>query len=316
MPATVDARELLAQYRAADRRPVAAEPLRFRGVDGLDVYNVSGPFAHVDDSGTHTLIAGRVEPRDSERSTVIIFTASERGVWQPLSGAQQLDLQDPFVFHHAGVRYLGGVELSEPTGEGAPARPWRTIVVDHSDPFAPTVVFQGPWGMKDLRFVDLADGRLGVLTRPQGGPDGRGRIGFTVVDSLAALTIAQIDAAPRLEALFLPEQWGGVNHAWLLTDGRIGLLGHIALFGEEGERHYYPMAFQLDPLTLEYTLPRILFERSDLPPGPAKRPDLTDVVFPGWVDASSAAPTIYCGVGDAAACRVDLSADALETVGA
>ena len=41
----------------------------------------------------------------------------------------------------------------------------------------------GPPKMKDIRFLQLLDGRILVLTRPQGERGGRGRIGFCVVDS-------------------------------------------------------------------------------------------------------------------------------------
>jgi hypothetical protein len=302
MALTVRTADLLADYRAGTDRTTVAERLVFTGVEGLDVYNISGVFTEAGRS----FIAGRVEARESENSTVVIFARSEDCTWAPMEGAARLTLQDPFVFHHAGVRYLGGVEIAEAIVDGQPGLKWRTMVVDHRDLAAPVVAFEGPWGMKDLRFVDLADGRLGVLTRPQGGADGRGRIGFTSVDSLAALTVAEIDAAPRLEDLFDPAEWGGVNHAWLMADGRIGLLGHIAAFDDDGGRHYYPMTFSLDPTTLDYTAPRVLFERADLPAGESKRPDLVDVIFPGWVDVAAPRPTVYCGVGDAEAYRVEL----------
>lgn len=304
MARQVRTERLLADYRKSGRLPVRAERLAFTGVGERDVYNVSGVFA--DPSDSRPLIAGRVEDRSSEWSVVVVFAESD-GAWAPVEGATSLTLQDPFVFHHAGVRYLGGVEIAEATdADGKPVLKWRTVVLDHRDPAAPVPAFEGPWGMKDLRFVDLADGRLGVLTRPQGGADGRGRIGFTAVGSLADLTVQDIDEAPRLEDLFLAEEWGGVNHAWLLDDGTIGLLGHIAAFGDAGDRHYYPIVFSLDPKTLEYTVPRILFERRDLPEGPSKRPDLEDVIFPGWVDVTAARPAVYCGVADAEAFRVEL----------
>jgi hypothetical protein len=296
---------MLADYRSGTEAPLHAHRLRFEGVDDLDVYNVSGVFTEAPgQAGGRDLIAGRVEARDSEHSVVVVFAKDDDDSWRPLPGAARLALQDPFVFVHAGSRYLGGVEISEQTADGKPVLHWRTIIYDHRDVSAPVVVFEGPWGMKDLRFVDVADGRLGVFTRPQGGDDGRGRIGFTIVDSIGALTLGDIDAAPRFEDLFVAEEWGGVNHAWLRSDGMIGLLGHIACFDDAGDRHYYPMTFAVDPVTREYTAPRMLFERRDLPPGASKRPDLADVVFPGWVDVNAPEPVVYCGVGDAEAYRV------------
>jgi hypothetical protein len=299
---------LLAEYRDRAEVPLTSHRLRFGGVDGLDVYNVSGVFTDATGaSAGRDLIAGRVEARDSEHSVVVIFAKDDDDTWHAVAGAARLALQDPFVFVHAGARYLGGVEIAEESVDGTPVLRWRTIIFDHRDLAAPVVAFEGPWGMKDLRFVDLADGRLGVLTRPQGGEDGRGRIGFTIVDSIEALTLADVEAAPRLEDLFIVEEWGGVNHAWLQPDDRIGLLGHIACFDDAGDRHYYPMTFTLDPVTRDYTAPRMLFERRDLPPGASKRPDLDDVIFPGWVDVNAPEPVVYCGVGDAEAYRVTLA---------
>lgn len=294
---------LLDEYRSRRAKPLEASRLLFTGVGDQDVYNISGLFTGGDG---RVCLAGRVEARDSERSIVVVFTENDAGQWEPLPGSPPLELQDPFVFSHAGKRYLGGVEVILAGPEDGGSSRWRTVVYDHSDLAEPELAFVGPWGMKDLRFVDLADGRLGVLTRPQGGADGPGRIGFTIAASLAQLGPADIDQAPRLLDLFVPGEWGGVNHAWLLPDGRISLLGHIACFDDAGCRHYYPMSLELDPATLKHSEPRILFERSDLPDGPVKHPDLTDVIFPGWVDLSGAAPVVYCGVSDVEAFRVVL----------
>lgn len=305
---SVTTERLLAEYRRRADGPLSVERLAFDGVGDRDVYNPSGLFS---DATGRELIAGRVEERSSEWSKVVVFERIA-GRWQVVPDAAALDLQDPFVFHHAGTRYLGGVEITEVDGEGGePVFAWRTVVLDHSDLSRPTRVFTGPWGMKDLRFVDLADGRLGVFTRPQGGEDGRGRIGFTTVESLAALTIDDVAAAPRLERLFVPEEWGGVNHAWLLADGRLGVLGHIAAFDDRGARHYHPISFAFDPATSEYTEPRILFERRDLPDGPAKRDDLRDVIFPGWADASRDPALVVCGASDAEVFAVELPVGSL-----
>ncbi|MEV1131847.1 DUF1861 family protein [Agromyces sp. NPDC049794] len=308
MGRTVTTERLLAEYRRNAAVPLAVERLSFDGVGDRDVYNPSGIFT---DASGRELLAGRVEERTSEWSKVVVFERAG-GVWQVVPDAAALDLQDPFVFHHAGTRYLGGVEITEVEGEGGtPVFAWRTVVMDHSDMSRPATAFTGPWGMKDLRFVDLADGRLGVFTRPQGSEDGRGRIGFTTVDSLAALTIDDVAAAPRLERLFVPEEWGGVNHAWLLDDGRLGVLGHIAAFDDDGARHYYPISFAFDPATSEVIDPRILFERRDLPDGPAKRADLHDVIFPGWADVAHDPQLVVCGASDAEVFAVGLPAGAL-----
>lgn len=303
VPETARIDTLLARHRAAGRPPARARRLRFTDVDGRDVYNVSAPFPG---PGGLPLLAGRVERRDDERAETVLFTVCADGSWAPLPGAARPALQDPFVFAHRGATHLGGVEIVEDLGADGPTLRYRTVVLRLDDPAAPVPAFTGPWGMKDLRFAELADGRLAVLTRPQGGADGRGRIGVTTVASLAALTLDDVAAAPRLETLFLPEEWGGVNQASVRPDGRLDLLGHIARFDEAGDRHYYPIAFVLDPVSRAHTTPRMLFERRDLPDAPAKRPDLVDVVFPGAVVPRPGGVTVLCGVGDAATFAVDL----------
>jgi hypothetical protein len=307
MPPTVRTEQLLAVYRHTGTRPRAARRLVFDGVGDRDVYNVSAPFTGPDGA---RLLAGRVEHREDERSETVVFALGTDGVWRPLPGAARPALQDPFVFRHDGATHLGGVEVVEvadaPLPDGRPTLRYRTVVLRLSDPGHPVPAFAGPWGMKDLRFAELDDGRLAVLTRPQGGADGRGRIGVTVVPSLAALSLADVAAAPRLEDLFATDEWGGVNDVTLLAHGTLGLLGHIARFDAGGDRHYYPMAFELDPGTLAYTPPRLLFERADLPVGPSKRPDLADVVFPGAMVQRHDGVTVYCGAGDAEALEVDL----------
>ncbi|WP_213284029.1 DUF1861 family protein [Cellulomonas hominis] len=307
MPPTVRTDQLLAAYRGSGHGPRAVRRLAFDGVGDRDVYNVSAPFAGPD--GT-LLLAGRVEHRADERSETVLFGRGDDGTWRPLPGAARPALQDPFVFQHDGATHLGGVEVVEvpdaPLPDGRPTLLYRTVVLRLVDPWHPASAFAGPWGMKDLRFAELRDGRLAVLTRPQGGSDGRGRIGVTVVPSLAALTLADVATAPRLEHLFAADEWGGVNQAAVLDDGTLGLLGHIARFDAAGDRHYYPFAFVLDPGTLAYTAPRLLFERADLPPGASKRPDLADVVFPGAMVPREGGVTVYCGAGDAEAFEVDL----------
>jgi hypothetical protein len=58
-------------------------------------------------------------------------------------------------------------------------------------------------------------------------------------------------------------------------------LGHFASFDGEGNRHYYPMVFALDPETGTFSDIELIPTRSQFLPGPTKRPDLVDVVFSG-----------------------------------
>ncbi|WP_445613210.1 MTP-1 family protein [Geobacillus sp. YF-1] len=291
---------LVDEFRLAPQ-PFEPQKLRFAGVGDRDVYNISAPFA---DDG-ELVIAGRVESRDSEQSEVYFFVERD-GVWIPREGAPVFALQDPFVARIHGQLVFGGVEtFLHPVFRGEYC--WRTVFyrgpnIRGLKPFA-----QGPDGMKDIRLVELKDGSIGVFTRPQGEKGGRGKIGFTRIVSLDDLTPDVIEAAPLLDAQFTDEEWGGVNEAHLLANGLVGALGHIACFDEHGNRHYYPMVFVLNPETMERSELELLALRSHFLDGPAKRPDLTNVVFSGGlIRKGDGTAELYAGVGDAEAQKISL----------
>ena len=177
-----------------------------------------------------------------------MFFREQGGVWHPRRGDPVFPLQDPFFSRIHGELVVGGVETFPD-----PAKPgmvnWRTRFYRGRDvrtlePFA-----SGPDGMKDIRLVELSDGRIGVFTRPQGEVGGRGIIGYTEIGSLDELTADAILSAKLLTEQFHPDEWGGVNEAHLLANGLIGVLGHIAHYDAQMNKHYYPMVFAYDPRT-------------------------------------------------------------------
>jgi len=278
-----------------------AEALHFRGVADRDVYNITAPF---EDAG-RMVIAGRVERRDSEQSEVYFFAETD-GIYEPLPDAPVLALQDPFVTRIGGELIFGGVEtFIHPRGTPPRFLWWRTILFRGAHVTALRPFFEGPQGMKDLRVIELPDGSVGVFTRPQGKKGGRGKIGFTRIPSLDHLTIDVIEEAPLLEGLFLDEDWGGVNDAYVLEDGTIGVLGHIACFDDRGHRNYFALTFRFDPDTLTYTDVQVIAERNNFLKGPAKREDLVNVVFPGGlVRMEGGKAYLYAGVSDVGAQRL------------
>jgi len=292
--------DLLDEYRRKGRNQ-RGERLRFGGVGNRDVYNITAPFT---DRG-EPVIAGRVEPRDSEDSEVMFFR-EQGGVWHPRRGDPVFPLQDPFFSRIHGELVVGGVETFPD-----PAKPgmvnWRTRFYRGRDvrtlePFA-----SGPDGMKDIRLVELSDGRIGVFTRPQGEVGGRGIIGYTEIGSLDELTADAILSAKLLTEQFHPDEWGGVNEAHLLANGLIGVLGHIAHYDAQMNKHYYPMVFAYDPRTHTASAMEIIAVREDFPPGPAKHPRLANVLFSGGlVRKGNGLAELYVGVSDAEAHRIVL----------
>jgi hypothetical protein len=277
-------------------RPVNGRKLIFSGIGQGDVYNIAAPFEM---DGRQT-IAGRVESRDVEHSEIVFFAAAN-GTWQPIPSAATFPgLQDPCIAFIGGEIVLGGVRFPVAMADGGAG--WRMEFYRGSSLNNLKLFLVGPDKMKDIRLVELADEQIGVLTRPQGAKGGRGKIGFLTAPSLEAITAEAIQEAPLFEGQCRDDEWLGANEAHRLQNGMIGVLGHIAYFDEKEHRHYYAMVFCLDPRNGRAMPPEIIASRSDFSDGPAKRPDLVDVMFSGGlVRHGNGTATLYAGLSDAEA---------------
>ncbi|MBB6671981.1 DUF1861 family protein [Cohnella nanjingensis] len=296
---------------AFERQPPngAGEKLRFEGVDGRDVYNITAIF---EDQGI-PILAGRVEGRDTEFSEVVFFR-QEGEAWVPHPDLPSYGLQDPFFTRIRDELIFGGVDVIADPHDPSEIVSWVTRLYRGTSLADLRLVFTGPDHMKDLRVVELTDGRIGVLTRPQGAAKGgRGQIGFFTVDALEHLTVQAVLDAPVYEDQFVREEWGGANEPRLLANGLIGVLGHIACYDALGDRHYYAMTFAIRPDTSERTAMKIIARRGSFPPGAAKRPDLTDVIFSGGlVRKPGGLADLYVGASDAEAYRIEIEDPFLE----
>lgn len=284
--------DLLKEHREQKTQSTVPVRLKFLGVEGYDVYN---PTKVLEYKGKR-LICARVEKRDSEVSRAIFFEETDKDVYQVMENWQRFPLQDPCISFVCGHYVLGGTEVF-PHPENPHRVCWRTVFYYGTELEKLERFAEGPNGMKDVRLIELADGRIGIFTRPQGEKGGRGKIGFTIVDSFAEINAKVMEEAPLLP-LFGAEEWGGVNEAVLLEDGRIGVLGHIACFEPEEVRHYFPMSFVFDPDSRECSHMGILAERKEFLEGPAKRKDLQDVLFSGGLQTEGEWARLYVGVSD------------------
>lgn len=269
--------------------------IQFSGVTDHDVYNPTAPFRF----NGRTLIAGRVESRRSESATVMLFWRTPSATWEPCPDVAPFPgLQDPCVAIVNDELILGGVRHPVTMADGQTTYQmefYRGADVRNLEPF-----LVGPPGMKDVRLVQLRDGRVGVFSRPQGEVGGRGKIGFTKVSSLDELTAEHIVSAPLFAGQFAEDEWGGANEIHVLRNGLLGVLGHIANFDHRRHRHYYGMVFAVDPETCRSTPLRIIAMRSQFPAGPAKRPDLVDVIFSGGMLRNwDGTATLFAGISDA-----------------
>lgn len=270
----------------------------FLGKDGKkkDIYNITAPF----EWEGKVYLAGRVEERESEYSQAVFFERRTEG-WAPVLQAPVLKLQDPFVTKIDGFLVVGGVEVF-PDRANKDRLCWRTVFYKGARLSGLAEFLKGPEGMKDIRLLQLRDGRILTAVRPQGEMGGRGKIGFIIVERLEELTKERIQAAPVLNGQFINEEWGGCNEMHLLSNGRVGILSHIACFDKAGNRHYYATCFTYDVDTGEFTPMKLISERRDFAPGESKRPDLEDVIFSGGlVRRKDGKAELYCGVGDAEA---------------
>ncbi|MGD0767548.1 MAG: DUF1861 family protein [Tepidisphaeraceae bacterium] len=276
--------------------------LEFEQVDGRDVYNITAPFR----LNGKTLLIGRVEKRDTEISEIVVFEKARSNGWTPcFTHSSFQGLQDPCVTWAGDELVLGGVRFPVPLekgGYGCVMEFYRGSSLEGLRHF-----LSGPLGMKDIRFKQLPDGRVAIFSRPQGAVGGRGKIGFTIAPSWDAITAEMIARATLFKGQWLKEEWGGVNEAHQLANGQLGVLGHIACFDGQGNRHYYPMAFAVDLRTRQPSAIRIIARRSFFPPGSSKRPDLVDVVFSGGIIRNGdGTANLYAGTSDTAAAVVKL----------
>jgi hypothetical protein len=276
--------------------PPRARKLALEGVGDRDVYNIAAPF----EMDGRQIIAGRVERRDVEHSEIVFF-AEHNGNWRPIPSAATFPgLQDPCITFIGGEIVLGGVRFPVTVADGSIG--WRMEFYRGTTLNSLLLFLTGPEKMKDVRLVELADERVGVLTRPQGAKGGRGKIGFLIADNLEAITPAAMEEAPLFVGQCRDDEWLGANEAHCLSNDLVGVLGHIAYFDQQEHRHYYPMAFCVNPRTGQASPPEIIASRADFPAGPAKRPDLVDVMFSGGlVRHGDATATLYAGLSDAEA---------------
>ena len=184
----------------------AAGKLKFVTVNGHDVYNIVAPF-QVEDG--QRIIAGRVESRETEFSAIHFFSESN-DVWTALVDAPVFHgLQDPCITRIGDELILGGVRY--PVETASRTNGWRMEFYRGSTLDDLQWFLTGPDNMKDIRLAALDDGRIAVLTRPQGSKGGLGKIGFFIAEGLEEISVKAIVDAPLFDDLCLDEEWVGAN---------------------------------------------------------------------------------------------------------
>ena len=267
--------------------------LTFYGVDGCDVYNICNEFT----VNGKTYIAGRVEKRNSEISDVVVFEKVGTGEYSATDIRFEM-LQDPCYAVIGDEMILGGTRIY--ADEDGRINNWNTAFFRGKDLNNMTHFADAPQKMKDVRLFK-AD-KVHIFTRPQGGKANLGKIGYAAVGDLSQVNADVMENAELLNGQFDQFTWGGVNQIHLLSNGKLGVLGHIAVMSEGDVRHYYAMTFPFDPKTATCGKVKIICERSDFTKGAFKRKDLIDVVFAGGLNRKKdGTAELYVGLSDAEA---------------
>lgn len=294
-----------------DQKVQESVKLTFHGVEGFDVYNCSIPFAW---QGKE-YIYGRVEKRDEwARSWARLFEKTGKDEYTLVKDHMIYQLEDPYISIIQGEMVLGGTHVRKRSGEVDTYYGYFYRGKDLND----LVYFTtGPDYMKDIRLVELKDGKIGVFSRPRNEEiekkyGSSAMIGFAVINHLEDLTDDVIFNATPIEGIFGKGEWGGCNQAYLLQDGRIGVIGHQSFSqpveGEEDLAVYVNISFEFDPVTFEVTNQKIIGTRGCYPEGPSKRPNLRDCTFTsGIVMREDGKADLYGGMSDVEEGRITIA---------
>lgn len=318
--AAVGVKAMKDAFEANPPRTIESVKLAFRGVsEGHDVYNCSIPFSW----GGEEYLFGRVEPHDKwVASVTMLFRRTGRDEWTRVLEFGTLELEDPFVAWIRDELVVGGTRVRKMAGKVDSYR--SAFYRDHGNgPMHLEYFTSGPEFMKDVRLVELYDGRIGVFSRPRDEMVRRrygseSVIGFTVIDDLDGLTPEAIENARVIDGILGRGEWGGCNQAYRLSDGNVLVAGHLCCSGSPAtngvpRQIYCNAAFEFNPNTREASRVRIVATRRMYPAQEPKEPHLDDCVFTsGFVFNDDGTCDIYSGLCDAAEGRIRVKADAIQ----
>ncbi|MFF2019751.1 DUF1861 family protein [Paenibacillus sp. NPDC058177] len=293
----------LRQQFEVNKRIYESAKLVFHGVEGFDVYNPSIPF----EWNGKRYIYGRVEKRDEwARSWVRLFEQSGPDEWTAVPDTMIYQLEDPYISVVNKQLVLGGTHVRFNQGQ---LDTFYGYFYKGHDLHDLCYFTTGPDYMKDIRLVELRNGKIGVFSRPRNEEirkqyGSESLVGFTIIDSLDALSPEVIENAPNINGLFRKDEWGGCNQAYLLESGKIGVIGHIC-YAQGDQATYMNMSFVLDPQTNQFSDLKIIGTRPCYPDGPAKKAHLNDCAFTAGIEMRpDGKVNLYSGIGDTEAGRI------------
>ena len=281
--------------------------LTFSGMNGYDVYNCSIPFEWQGER----YIFGRVERReDFANSVTFLFRQVGKDAYAPVEGAVVYPIEDPHVAMIGDEIILGGTHVRKRRGQidtlyGYYYRGKDLRFLSHFT--------CGPANMKDIRLVQMEDGRVGVFTRPRSKRiaelyGSEAVVGFAILDSIDELDDTIVDKARVIDGLFSEGEWGGCNQCYLLRDGRVGVIGHRCCREPGPEcvlQAYVNISFIFDPVTFSVSDMKVIGEKASYPPTPFMLPYLADCAFTSGIEMrADGYADLYSGLGDVAQGRI------------
>ncbi len=295
----VDIKKEKELFELKNQKTFNSSKLSFHGVDGFDVYNCSQPFNW---KGKNYLF-GRVEKRNEwMRSWVRLFEQTGIDEWTVVPNSMIYQLEDPYISVIDNMLVFGGthVRMNKNELDTYYGYFYKGVDVDNLYYFT-----TGPDYMKDIRLVQLADGKIGVFSRPRNKEilkkyGSESMVGFSTINSLDELDSTVIQEAKLIPGLFSKNQWGGCNQAYLLESGKIGVLGHASYEDDTSQQSVYAnMAFVFDPDNHKVLNYHIIATRNSYPKGDAKKSNLKDCAFTsGLIVREDGMVDLYSGIGD------------------
>lgn len=283
--------------------------LTFLGVDGYDVYNCS-TVIHQDGKN---YIFGRVEKRDCwADSTAMLFEEVGRDSYRLVEGSKTYPLEDPFISQIHGEYILGGTHVRKSRGK---VDMYYAYFYRGNDLKNLTYFTTGPRRMKDIRLVELANGKIGVFSRPRSKEilekfGSESMIGYEEIASIDELDAEVIERAEYLPDIFREKEWGGCNQVLRLADGSLGIIGHLSeRIPADGITYsvYMNVAFCFNPETNKCGDVKIIGTRSSYPKGPCKKDFLKDCAFTSGITMrEDGRVDLYSGIGDCEEGRITI----------
>lgn len=269
-----------------------------------NIYNCSRPFRIND----NIFLFARIENIETFSSEVGLFIVKsdrlEKVDWQ--IGIDNLELEDPFITFIGDEVIFGAVQVVD---KPLPNE-WliKTIFFRGKSIFNLEKFAEGPSMMKDIRLVDLHNGKIGVFTRPKGGQFLNGRICYVEINDLEELNLYQTyDNAKLINLPISDKEWVGANDIYYFGDKKLGVLGHLARFDDNINLIYSAISFNFNPNEFSVDNFKIIARRRDFPYGNTKNDKTKDVVFPGGLVFQNDDVYLYCGLSDAEIGRIRIN---------